>query len=274
MKYLLLLAFVFFCISGTNAQYHSYNAALSGMGGSGIAIDDFQTGMNNQAAWGNLNCINVGVGYNSKFMLKELSDRYISFAMPVSKDAGVFGLNLNQYGYSQYNITKAGLCFARNFSPDFSVGLQFDAFHVGTADEMYGNATAFTFECGFLYRLNNKISLGTAILNPVQAKLSKYTQEQLPVSLALGMSYQPSKVLLLSADIVKEQFHPASLRAGFKYLISESLILRGGFSSAYFSVSGGVGVRFNTLTVDISTSYHQVLGISPSVTISYAFDKN
>ena len=40
-----------------------------------------------------------------------------------------------------------------------------------------------------------------------------------------------------------------------------------------FIVSGGAGLKFNNLFIDLSTSYHQVLGISPAVTLSYAFER-
>jgi len=273
MKKTLFFILITICFSAAQAQYHTFNASMAGMGGSGIAIDEFQAGMNNQAAWGGLESINIGIGYNSRFMLKELSDRYLSFAMPLGKDKGVLGLNLSQFGYSQFNITKAGIGFARRFGPDFSVGVQFDAIHAGTADEMYRSTTAFTFEGGFQYRLNNKIALGTSVFNPVQVKLNETTGEQLPASISLGMTFSPDKILMLSADVVKEQYEPASLRAGFRYLMGETFCLRAGFSTGPFLVSGGAGLKFNTLMIDISTAYHQVLGISPSITISYAFDK-
>jgi hypothetical protein len=273
MKKYFTITILFFLTLSVNAQYNTFNASLAGMGGSGVALGEFQAGMNNQAAWGNLKGINIGLGYNSRFMLKELSDRYLSFSMPLGKNKGVIGLNLSQFGYSQFNITKAGIGFARNFGPDFSVGLQFDAIHAGTDDELYGNTTAFTFEGGFQYRLNDKIALGTAIFNPVQVELNENTGEQLPASISLGMTFKPDKSLLLSADVVKEQYQPASLRTGFRYSIGEKFCLRAGFSTGPLIVSGGAGLRFNNLMIDLSTSYHQVLGISPAVTITYAFDK-
>ncbi len=273
MKKVFTLTIMILVAVAARAQYNTYNASVAAMGGSGVALNEFQAGMNNQASWATLEDIYVGLGYNSRFMLKELSDRYLSVAMPLGKEKGVVGLNLSQFGYSKFNITKAGVGFARTFGPDFSVGLQFDAIHAGTDDEMYGSTTAFTFEGGFQYRLNDKISLGTALFNPVQVKLNENTGEQLPASISLGMTYSPDKVLLLSADVVKEQYEPASLRAGFRYMIGETFCLRAGFSTGPFIVSGGAGLKFNNLFIDLSTSYHQVLGISPAVTLSYAFER-
>ena len=81
MKQTLFIIFLITFTTSIHAQYHTFNASLAGMGGSGVAIDEFQAGTNNQAAWGGLDKIHVGLGYNSRFMLKELSDRYLSFAM-------------------------------------------------------------------------------------------------------------------------------------------------------------------------------------------------
>lgn len=257
--------------TGLHAQYDPMNAAMTGLGGAGVAMNDFRAGMNNQAAWATLKNPVVGLGYNSRFMLKELSDRYLSLAMPLGKSSGVFGLNVSQFGYSQYNVTKAGLGFARTFGPDFSVGVQFDAIHAATADEMYGSTTAFTFEGGFQYRLNKQLSFGTAIFNPVQVKLSEYTGEQLPASLTIGMTFSPDKQLMLAVDVMKEQYQPASLRTGFRYQVVDAFCLRGGFSTTPFIVSGGAGINFGNFTADISTSYHQILGISPAISLMYHF---
>ena len=91
------------------------------MGCSGVAINDFSASMNNQAAWGNLKDIHLGIGYDSKFMLKELSNRHISFALPLGKDRGTGGININQFGYSQFNITKAGIGYGRTLWPKFQL---------------------------------------------------------------------------------------------------------------------------------------------------------
>ncbi|PKP04963.1 MAG: hypothetical protein CVU11_02135 [Bacteroidetes bacterium HGW-Bacteroidetes-6] len=274
-KHLKSIIVLLLFMSGTvlQAQYNPMNASLTGMGGAGVALDDFNAGINNQAAWSSVETPSVSLGYNSRFLLKELSDRFLSLAVPVGKSSGVFGMNVSQFGYSQYNITKAGLGYARTFGPDFSVGLQFDAIHAGTADEMYGSTNAFTFEGGFQYRLNKQISLGSSIFNPVQVKLSDFTGEQLPASISLGMTYSPDKLLMLAADIVKEQYQPASFRAGFRYQIVDAFCLRGGFSSAPFILSGGAGINFGNFTADLSTSYHQILGISPGLSLVYKFNK-
>ena len=269
--YFLIIFLLFFLPAKT--QYNVYNAALISMGCSGVAINDFSASMNNQAAWGNLKDIHLGIGYDSKFMLKELSNRHISFALPLGTDRGTGGININQFGYSQFNITKAGIGYGRTLWPKFSVGFQFDAFHVATADENYGNTTAFTIEGGFQYKLNDKIGLGTHIFNPIQTKLDRNTGEKLPSSISLGMTYKPDEALLLAADIVKNQFQPASVRAGFCYNIAKPFCIRSGFSTAPFTVGGGVGIIFKKLTIDIATSYHQVLGFSPALTISYSFEK-
>ncbi len=253
------------------AQYDPMSASLSAQGGAGIATNDPGAGLLNQACWTMAKGPTVSLGYNSRFMLKELSDRYLMALMPVGESAGVLGLNFNQFGYSQFNITKAGLGFARTFGPAFSAGLQFDAIHAGTGDEMYGSTTAFTFEGGFLYKLSNQLAFGTTVFNPVNVTLNENTGEQLPSSLTLGMSYTPDDKLMLAADIMKEQYQSVSLRTGFRYQVVETFALRGGFSTTPFIISGGAGIRFGGFTADIATSWHQILGISPAISLTYQF---
>ncbi|MBN2730684.1 MAG: hypothetical protein JXR53_15775 [Bacteroidales bacterium] len=255
-----------------HAQYAPENAVSLANGGSGVAGDYFWNGMNNQAALAWTEEISAGVGYNTRFMLSELSDRYVMVAIPV-EDKGTFSLNVNQYGFSSYSLTKGGLAFSRFFGPKFAVALQFDVFQFNLGDEFYGNHTAFTFEGGFQYKINDQLRLGTHIFNPVEAELSAYGDERIPPALAFGFAMNLTEDAVFQVDIVKEMYRPAALRTGFSYLIMNTLAIRGGMQTAPFSISGGAGLVLKNVQVDLSTSYHQILGVSPAISLMFHLNK-
>jgi len=268
MRIFLVLAAVL-CFGFAQAQYASQNAVTLGSGGSGIAGDYFWNGMNNQAALAWTEDISVGIGYNNRFLMSELSDRYIMAAIPVNDEGGVFSFNVNQYGFSSYSLTKGGLAYSRFFGPNFTAALQFDVFQFNLGDEFYGNHTAFTFEGGFQYKINEKLMVGTHLFNPVEVELSSYGNERIPPSLAFGFAMKLTEGAMFNVDVVKEMYHPAALRTGFSYLIMNTLAVRGGMQTAPFSISGGAGLKLKNAEVDLSTSYHQILGISPAISLMF-----
>ena len=262
----ILFLFMFCCL---HAQYLTESAESMAVAGSGVAYTDFWNGSNNQSALAWSDDMTVGVGYNNRYMLSQLSNRNLTFAYPLKNKGGVFSLNVNQYGYSAYRISKGGLAYSRLFGEKFAAALQFDMFQFNFGDEYYGKNVAFTFEGGLQYKINKQLSIGTHIFNPVRAKLSSSENEVMPSAISLGLALSLSKNVAITTDVVKESDYPASLRVGFMYRFREIFNVRAGFASAPFNVSGGVGFNLNGFNFNISTSYYQTLGIVPAVSLFY-----
>ncbi len=272
MRFSLVLLLVVSALK-MQAQYTPLSAASQGSGNTGVAGNFFWNGPNNPAALAWTEEFSAGVGYHSRFMLSELSDRYLLLAYPMKNKGGTFSLHVNQYGFSHYSLTKGGFAYSRFFGPKFTAALQFDVLQYHLSDDMYGNHTAFTFEGGFQYKINDKIRLGTQIFNPAEVKLSKETHEKIPPSIAAGCALTLTKEAVLMIDVVKEMYRPVSIRGGFSYLMLKTLFVRGGVQAAPFSISGGAGLHLKKFDIDFSTSYHQILGISPSLSISFHSNK-
>ena len=90
-----------------------------------------------------------------------------------------------------------------------------------------------------------------------------------------GFSYQPSKKLQLLGEIEKSLMQAIVYKAGVEYKPVESFSLRLGSSLNRRSISFGVGYQLKSvLTVDIGSTWQQVLGWSPHVGILYSFTKD
>ena len=117
------------------------------------------------------------------------------------------------------------------------------------------------------------MALGTHIFNPVEAELSAYGDECIPPAIAFGAALSLSEDAVFMIDVVKEMYRPAALRTGFSYLLMETLAIRGGMTTAPFTLSGGAGLVLKNVQIDFATSYHQILGVSPSVSLMFHLNK-
>lgn len=75
------------------------------------------------------------------------------------------------------------------------------------------------------------------------------------------------------AEAEKDIDHPARIKAGIEYQIADVLHLRGGVATNPSQYSFGVGLNVQHLKIDIASSYHQILGFTPGLSVNYVFGK-
>ncbi|HRW68216.1 hypothetical protein [Lentimicrobium sp.] len=250
---------------GENRPAGSRSAAL---GTASVALNDIWSAFNNQAGLARLSDASAAVYYENRFLLKELGYKAGAFALPVK--AGTIGLSFGHFGYSAYNESKIGLAFAKAFGKHIAFGLQLD-YNMARLAESYGNRNFITFEAGVLANITPQLAIGAHIYNPVSAKLSEFNDERAPVIFRLGAAYEITPKFLLTAETEKDINHEANFKAGIEYKLIPMLHLRGGISTNPASNAFGVGIFAGDFVIDISTSYHYVLGFSPQASIAYKF---
>jgi hypothetical protein len=271
-KYLKLLFFLFaaFSICAQNGLPQNAGARGSAMGNAAICFDDINAAYANQAGLAFVNSASFSAYGERRFMAEGLNSYLFAAALPFDK-IGTFGLAINYFGFSDYNEQKIGLSYARKLAKNFSMGVQLD--YLGTRIPNYGVAHSVTVELGILAKLNEKVSLGAHVYNPVNAKIGP--DDRLPTLFSLGLSYEPSKKVLLSAQLDKDIYnHPFVGRFGLEYRPINAFYLRAGVSAAALAqASFGIGVNLQQLRIDFATSYHQVLGFTPAFSLSYSLQK-
>lgn len=249
---------------------NSPGARASAMGGAYLVMHDVWSSLHNQAGLVYLDGVSAGVFYENRFGLNELSDRGAVVAMPLGNSA--FGLNYHTFGYSSFSTSKTSLAYALKLTDKFSFGLQFN-YHSTRIAENYGKASSLSVEGGFLYAMNDKISLAGHISNPNRARLSDFNDERIPTILRIGAGYRFSEKVILTSEIRKASDATPSLRAGVEYIIVEQFALRAGFGSTPAQYSFGFGWKLKTFQLDVATGYHILLGFSPQLSLTYAVGK-
>ena len=85
------------------------------------------------------------------------------------------------------------------------------------------------------------------------------------------MGYDASSKFFISAAIEKEEDQPVNVNAGLQYKFLPQLLARAGMSTATSSAWIGLGLTFKSLRMDITTSYHPQLGITPGLLLLFNF---
>lgn len=225
--------------------------------------------LSNQAALAQLKNAEAGVFAEKRFLLDELSAYTAAVALPTA--SGNFGLKTNYYGNTDYNESVVGLAYGRNLGNKMDVGIQFNYNRILAAG--YGSANVISAEVGTIIHVSEQLHTGIHINNPVAMKFGKNNEEKLPSVYSFGIGYEPSDKALLNLEIVKQEDEPVNINAGFQYKPAEQILVRAGISSATSRVWLGAGVLLKNFRIDVMSSYHSQLGLSPGILFLMNFKK-
>lgn len=215
----------------------------------------------NQAALAGTKQAGIGLYGEHRFGLAE-TGAYTAAATFPSR-LGNFGLQLNYFGFKNFNEHRVGLAYARNLGKLLDIGIQFNYF--GYQVPSYYNAATINYEAGAIIHFTNKLHGGIHIYNPTGSKLGKYEEEKLASAYKLGLGYDASENFCIAGEIIKEEDKPVNVVAGFQYQFAKQFFAKVGFSSESSIVFAGAGVAWKNLRVDVAASYHPQLGISPGI---------
>jgi hypothetical protein len=246
-------------------------ARSSAMGNASVSLTDVWSAHHNQAGLGFVRDISGGVYYEDRFMLKEISTRGGAVALPVK--GGTFGLCITNFGYSLYSENKYSLSFAKAFGDKFAAGIALDYLSTHISEATSGTRAVFGAEAGIIAKPMKGLTIGAHVFNPTRAKISSYNDERLPTIIRLGADYNFSDKVTLAVETQKDIVQKAEFKAGIEYRAVKEFYLRIGISTNPSLSSFGFGINLRNFKLDLSASYHQTLGISPQVGMSYALVK-
>lgn len=241
------------------------------LGHASSCLYDVWSTRNNQGSLGFVRKAEAGAFYENRFFVKELSQSGFAAAMPIKK--GAFGLCYSSLGYKLYRESQLSLSYGMQLSEIISAGVAIDYLNTKIAD-IYGQANAFTGSVGLTAKILPQITVSTHIYNPFRAKITNYNNEKVPTIYKFGAQYIFSKQVFLVAEAEKTSMQKINVKGGIEYKPSSLIYIRVGGSSYPTQAAFGVGVNYNGLKIDVSSMYHNVLGLSPQVGLSYAFGKD
>lgn len=255
-------------ITGAQTLRRPVASAYTGLGAYSLIHTDVFSFNANQASLAQLKNSAAGVYGERRFLLSELN--YYTAVAGVTTNSGNFGIKVNYSGFADYNETQLGLAYGRKLGNKLDIGAQFN-YNSILISNGYGNASAISFELGTVLHITDKLNAGLHINNPVGGKFGKDQEEKLSSVYGVGIGYDASEKFFISMEIEKEEEQPVNVNAGFQYKLIPQLLVRAGMATATSSAWLGLGLTIKSFRLDITTSYHSRLGITPGVLLLYNF---
>ena len=211
----------------------------------------------------------ASVGYENRYFAEELSDEYLSVAIP-TKHFNI-GASFNFFGYADYHEMMAALTMARRFGI-VSLGVEFDYFNMFLPDEV-GYRHAFTAQVGLHVDVTERCVLGFRMFNPSFTQIDyNDVARRLPVMLHVGCKYTFIDDLDLLAQVGYVLNQGVDWALGMEYRIMPELLVRAGARGAdYVIPSLGVGVAFAGFRFDLMAEADFRIGMSLLSNLAYQF---
>ena len=271
MKFFQIIFFVLLStfLLADNKDLMPVGSREAGMGGCSVVNVDLWGVSNNQASLGFMQNAVIGIHYENRFGVNGLG--YKAFAAALPTNSGTFGLKINYLGYSAYNDLETGITYGKSFGKRFSVGIGLNYLRTYIAHD-YGSTGIALAEIGILSEPIDNLFIGAHFYNITRAKyFNTINNETLPSIFKLGAGYNFSDNAFLTAEIDKNIDYPIVFRAGIEFKIVKDFVVRTGISTNSTLISLGMGYKTKGLSIDLAFSYHQYLGYSPFITLTYNF---
>lgn len=262
-----LLFFLLLCLTGLIAQ--NGLPPLAGnrgraLGGTGLTFTDAHAAWSNPAGLGNLQQAGINLSGEQRFGLSELQLVGLGAALPSTN--GGFGLTMQSFGFSSLRESRLSLAYGRKLSDAFRLGVELVG--INTSVENYDSRFAATFGIGFQVDIIKNLTVGFRGYSLLRVETAE--DELLPQLFALGVGFRPSEKILVMAEVHQDVDYVARFRGGLEYSMTEELDLRFGVASGPAELSFGAGYfATETLRIEVAATYHETLGLTPAVGITY-----
>ena len=241
------------------------------MGSAYTAIsDDLNAMQYNPAGLAILQKCEVTVNYGKLYLGltdgSNIANSYFAFGCPVQKwGLGAFGLaysELDLTGYYKEDIFT--FSYSKEILNNLLLGLSLKRLHksaesddytlIDPAFRKYGQSlSAYSFDCGLLYRLGKGISLGFAMKDLNRPDMGFTEENRLPVEYRWGASYRRESAVF-AFDLIKKN-NDIVYDAGVEKWFFKNYALRAGLDFSSMNrrnLTAGTGYRFRDFQFDYS----------------------
>jgi hypothetical protein len=240
---------------------------FSGMANCGVAMQDIWSVSHNQAGLAYLPGISASFHHENHFMIKEYGLSAAAIAIPTHP--GTFAVHYSYFGYEKYHESKVAIAYAKAFGEKISCGIQLNYFSKFIQNE-YGQGQALAVESGILCKPVKNLSIGFHVFNPNRSRFNEFSNERIPAIVRFGAGYYFSNVVLLCIETEKQSDAHPYYKAGMEYNPSKIFSIRVGISNnPLYLYSFGMGLTLKKARLDVASSFHQVLGFTPYISLSY-----
>lgn len=268
-KLFFILIFNFLYLSQILAQVQEILPSGIAPAGADVVFTERWLAFANPATLSREESVMASVGYENRYFSEELSDEYLSLAIP-SKFFNV-GVAFNFFGYADYHEMMAAVTVARRFGVA-AVGIEFDYFNMFLPDEV-GYRHAFTAQVGLQLDVTDRCVVGFRMFNPSFSRIDyNDVARRLPVMMHVGCNYRFVDDLDLLVEVGYVLDRGVDWAVGMEYRLMPELLVRAGARGCdYVIPSLGVGVCFAGFRFDLTAEADFRIGTSLLSNLSYKF---
>jgi hypothetical protein len=253
------------------AQYgtgHPTGARSTGMGNAHVTLSDGWSLFNNIGGMGRVMESQALFGYDHRLGLNELTT--LAAAMALVQDWGNLGVTVSHFGGTLFNQQNLGIGMSNTLGIT-SFGVKLNYFQ--TNIEGFGRTASPIIELGGLAELTPQLLFGAHIYNLTRSKLSKLSDEYLPMTVKAGLSYRPSDSLMLNVEAEKEILLDPIFKAGLEYNLKNRIWGRTGFHTQPNNFFFGLGFKPRKYQIDYAMSQNYRLGFTHHFSFNLLFNE-
>lgn len=272
VKTVSLLTIFLFIFSITNSQNIISDIPLEIETGSTYSVQDENplNAMVNVAVNARIKKPCVAISYQNKFLIKEVN--FTNGILIIPTNHGGFSISTSIFGNNNFQQSKISFGYGRSLGRSIEMGIAFHNFKVYIPQ--YNNLSLFTNELGLILHLDDKITVGLAAFNPLNAKFKYPVNSALSSRYRTGLGYRLSEDLLFSFELIKEESRKPGFSPGINYNFHHKFYFSTAFSFPEAKMFIAAGVHLKNIRINATMENHPVLGLSPGITCFFWFKKN
>lgn len=208
--------------------------------------------------------IKIDMGINRSFNLKELDIAFLAFALRKNKFTYSLGFSqLGQRDYYSEQIAKIGFAYHRN---SLAVGAYLSYLKLSFGGH-YEGVGASSISLGASYK-RKRLFYGLLIDDLISSKFEQNSDNIKPKISAYGELVGKGSYSILARITIQENQN-AQLGIAQKIKLSPLASLFWGLSNQPAIYGGGFEIYYHKSRISYAASYHPVLGLSHTFTLSY-----
>jgi len=235
------------------------------LAGATVTQSGLWSALNNPAGLSTVTTFGAGTFAESRFLIPGTLQKGCVVAFPVSTITTA--LSCSSFGNANFADQLFACSVARTFGENIQAGVRFQYHALRFAGD-YATGSGVTASCGAIVKVSAKASLGISVVNPSRVKY-KHSDIRIPSQFKSGMKWEVSTAASCMFEIEKIPGAPPFFRAGAEYVPNKKFSLRAGVSNSFIPFALGFGFLIGNVSLDMSTGYHQLLGFTPSVSLSW-----
>lgn len=207
----------------------------------------------------------IALDIQNRFAVKELSTLSAGISYKFNTINTAFFID--QFGSNLYKEQGLHFSAGKKLSTDFSVGIRLSYFV--SSIEQQKREQKLSPLLSSSYQLNNWLfSFQYQFIKVVQTETNYKRSEQNRIN--LGVNYY-TRLFNFYGEVDLNGNHRPDLKIGTEFSLQDNFFLRVGTYQTFRGLCFGLGFKLSQFQIDIATSYQNQLGLSPQLSLAYAF---